>query len=78
MEDSFAFLAEWYDKLACIEKPFRIIFYPYDNSIEIIDLKSKKMHLKRIKHDSVRLEDFYIGNTLDIYGRRFKIIDFAD
>eukprot|EP00347_Sterkiella_histriomuscorum_P017719 403348257 len=77
-DDSFAFMAEWYDKLACIEKPFRFIFYPVDNSLEIIDLKSRKQHLKRIRMDAVKLEDLYIGNSLDIYGRRFKIIEFAD
>eukprot|EP00347_Sterkiella_histriomuscorum_P022633 403337746 len=77
-DDSFAFIAEWYDKLACIEKPFRFIFYPVDNSLEIIDLKSRKQHLKRIRMDAVQLEDLYIGNSLDIYGRRFKIIEFAD
>lgn len=77
-EDSLAFIAEWYDKLACIEKPFRFIFYPVDNSLEIVDLKSKKMHLKRIRHDAVRVEDLYIGNTLDVYGRRFKLVEFAD
>ena len=73
-----AFIAEWYDKLACIDKPFRIFFYPNDNSIEIIDLKSKKQHLKRIRHDAITLNDLFVGNTLDIYGRRFKIVEFAD
>jgi nucleoside-diphosphate kinase len=41
-EDNLVFIAEWYDKLACIEKPYRFLFYPLDNSIEIIDLKTKK------------------------------------
>lgn len=73
-----AFIAEWFDKLACIEKPFRFIFYPMDNSLEIIDLKNKKQHLKRIRQDFVKVEDLYIGNTVDVYGRRFKIVEFAD
>ena len=78
MDDSLAFIATWYDKLACIDKPFRLFFYPTDNSIEIIDLKSKKHHLKRIRHEPVQLGDLFIGNTLDIYGRRFKIVEFGD
>lgn len=77
-DDSLAFIAEWFDKLAAIEKPFRLIFYPVDNTIEIIDLKTKKLHLKRIKHEAVTLNDLYVGNTLDIYGRRFKLVEFAD
>lgn len=77
-EDSLVFIAEWYDKLACIEKPFRFFFYPIDNSIEIIDLKNKKMYLKRIRHDAMTVNDLFVGNTLDIYGRRFKIVEFGD
>lgn len=76
--DSMAFLAEWYDKLACTNKPFRLLFYPVDNSIEIIDIKAKRQHLKRIRHDRITLDDLFVGNTLEVYGRRFKIVEFGD
>ena len=52
-DDSLAFIAEWFDKMAAVNKRFRIIFYPLDNSIEIIDLKSRKQHLKRIPFPGV-------------------------
>lgn len=41
-DDSLSFIAEWFDKMAAVNKQFRIIFYPVDNSIEIIDLKTRK------------------------------------
>jgi nucleoside-diphosphate kinase len=77
-EDSLAFIVEWFDKLASIDRPFRLIFYPYDHSIEIIDLKTKRQTLKRIKNDAISPNDLYIGNFLDIYGRRYKVVDYAD
>lgn len=77
-DDSLTFLASWFDKLAASDRPFRFAFYPVDNSIEIYDLRSKKMHLKRIRHEAISLNDLFVGNTLDIYGRRFKITEFAD
>ena len=55
-----------------------MFFYPGDNSIEIIDLKTKKLHLKRIRHEAIKVEDLYVGNSFDIYGRRFKIVEFGD
>lgn len=64
--------------MACINKRYRIIVYPVDNSIEIIDVKTKKQYLKRIQFPSLQPHDFYVGNTLDIFGRRFRIIEFAD
>ena len=76
--DSLAFIAEWFDKMAAVNKEFRIIFYPVDNSIEIIDLKSRKQFLKRIQFPQLSQQDLYVGNTFDIYGRRFKIVRFGD
>ena len=55
-----------------------MFFYKGDNSIEIIDLKTKKLHLKRIRHEAIKVEDLYVGNSFDIYGRRFKIVEFGD
>jgi len=54
IDDSLAFIAEWFDKMASVNKRFRIIFYPVDNSLEIIDLKSRKQHLKRIPYQGVQ------------------------
>jgi len=77
-EDSLSFQAEWYDKLACINKPFKILFYLSDNSIEIIDIKNKRQFLKRIQNESIKADDLFIGNQLEIYGRRFTIVDYGD
>lgn len=49
-EDSISFIVEWFDKLASINRQYRLMYYPYDHSIEIIDLKTKKQALKRIKN----------------------------
>lgn len=64
--------------MAAINKQFRIIFYPVDNSIEITDMKTRKQHLKRIQFPSITQKDLFVGNTIDVYGRRFKITEFAD
>jgi nucleoside-diphosphate kinase len=78
VEDSFAFTVHWFDKMACIEKPFRLMYYPFDRTVEIIDMKTRKVCLKRIKHEALSQSDLYIGNQVDIYGRRYKIVDYAD
>ena len=77
-DDSLSFVAEWFDKMAAINKPFRIIFYPVDNSIEITDMTTRKQHLKRIQFPGITQKDLFVGNTIDVYGRRFKITEFAD
>jgi hypothetical protein len=50
-EESLVFIGQWFDKLACIEKPFKIFFYLIDGSTEIIDAKTGKVYLRRIRTD---------------------------
>lgn len=68
-EDSMVFLATWFDKLASIDKPYKIFFYPVDNSVEIIDGKTGKVHLKRIRNNDLSRENLYVGSTIELYGR---------
>lgn len=35
-EDRFCFLADWYDAQAAINKRFQLLYYPADNSVEMV------------------------------------------
>ena len=41
-------------------------------------MKSRKQFLKRIQYQGLTQADFFVGNTFDVYGRRFKVVEFAD
>ena len=47
MEDRYVFFVEWFDQVASIVKKLRLTFYPNDNSVELFNLKTKKLFLKR-------------------------------
>jgi nucleoside-diphosphate kinase len=68
----------WYDEMAASDRPFRLLFYPMDNSVEIIDLRSGKIHLRRIRNFDVHKQNLFVGNQLEIYGRRYRITEFGD
>ncbi len=36
------------------------------------------MFLKRTKSDTIKLNDFFIGNTINIFSRSIKIVEFGD
>jgi len=36
------------------------------------------MFLKRTKNDTIKINDFFIGNTINIFSRSIKIVDFGD
>jgi len=77
-DDSLAFVATWFDEMAAVDKRFRLHYYPMDNSVELIDSKSGKVHLRRIKNNNISQDLLYVGSQVELYGRKYKIVEFAD
>eukprot|EP00048_Salpingoeca_helianthica_P023863 m.27788 g.27788 ORF g.27788 m.27788 type:complete len:382 (+) comp9040_c0_seq1:1572-2717(+) len=76
--DRFAFSAEWYDAPAAMTRKYAVLFFPKDETVELVDLKSKKVFLKRAKAEGVRADTLYIGAAVNIMSRQMKIVDFGD
>ncbi|XP_029156891.1 nucleoside diphosphate kinase 7-like isoform X3 [Nylanderia fulva] len=76
--DRYVFEAEWYDNVACILKKFYLYYYPSNNTIELFDLKTRKIFLKRTICEGIKVKDFYIGAVITIFSRCIKIMGYAD
>jgi len=74
----YCFNLEFYDQMAAIVRPYQLFFYPEDNSIEMIDIKLKKMFLKRIVFPTLTIKDLFIGAILNIYSRKLTVTDYGD
>lgn len=48
--------------MAASDRSYKLIFYSNDNSIEIIDMKSGKVYLRRIRNLDVDRAMLYVGN----------------
>jgi nucleoside-diphosphate kinase len=77
-DDSLAFKLTWFDEMAASDRPFKLLYYPVDNSIEIVDLKTGKLHLRRIVNHQINREVLFVGNRIQIYGRTYLIKEFGD
>ena len=77
-EESKTYLCTWFDELASINKPFRLNFYTRDGTVEIIDVAKGRVHLKRIKNEALTEQSLFVGNTVMLYGRKYKITEFGD
>ena len=53
-------------------------FYLSDQTIDIYDTKNKRMFLKRTRYPQITEADLFIGATLTVYSRQFKLVDYAD
>ncbi|XP_076246940.1 nucleoside diphosphate kinase homolog 7 isoform X2 [Calliopsis andreniformis] len=76
--EKYIFEAEWYDKIATILKKFYLYYYPFDNTVELFDLKTRKTFLRRTKCEGIEAKDFYVGATVTIFSRNIRITDYAD
>ncbi|CAF5207224.1 unnamed protein product, partial [Rotaria magnacalcarata] len=77
-DERYCFTGEWYDPQASMTRTYQVLFYPSDNSIEMFDVKTRRAFLKRTKSEATKLNDFFIGNTINLFSRSIKIVDFGD
>uniref|UniRef100_A0A0B7AGW0 Nucleoside diphosphate kinase n=1 Tax=Arion vulgaris TaxID=1028688 RepID=A0A0B7AGW0_9EUPU len=75
----FAFIVEWYEELAARTRTFQFFYYSRSKSIEMFDVKTRKMFLKtNLSACSIELQDLYIGASVNVLGRQLKIVDYGD
>ncbi|KAH9512371.1 Nucleoside diphosphate kinase 7 [Bulinus truncatus] len=78
-DSRFAFTVEWYEELAARTRTFQFFYFSGSKSIEMFDLKTRKMFLKtNIASSPIELQDLYIGASINVLGRQLKIVDFGD
>jgi nucleoside-diphosphate kinase len=74
----YCFNVEYYDNKAELIREYQLMFFPSDNSIEMYDIKQKKVYLKRVGYPGVQLKDLVIGATVIIFSRPLLIKSYGD
>lgn len=77
MEERYTFVTDWYDTYAAMKRQYQLIYFPSDKTCEMVDLKQRRLFLKR-SPCSVQLEEIFIGAVINILSRQLKVVDFAD
>ena len=78
MDERYAFIAEWYDPNASLIRRYQLLFYVADNTVEMFDLKNRRLFLKRSKCPTVRFSDLFLGAVVNVHSRQLTIVDFGD
>ena len=78
MDDRYAFTVEWYDVHAALIRKYQLLYYTTDGTCEMIDLKNKRLFLKKSKCPNVRISDLFVGSIVNILGRQLTIADYGD
>ncbi len=77
VEDPLLFNVEWFDQSAGMNRDFVLSFYDSDNSVEMYDIKLKRLFLRRCHVATVHRKDLYVGNTIVVFSRHLVIKDYA-
>ncbi|KAL9656982.1 hypothetical protein ABK040_007070 [Willaertia magna] len=75
--ERFVFILSFFDTQAGFDRFYQLIYYSFDETIEMFDVKSKKIYLKRMK-SPVALKDIYVGGLVTINARQYKVTEYAD
>ncbi|XP_067453868.1 nucleoside diphosphate kinase 7 [Thunnus thynnus] len=78
MEDRYAFLTEWYDPTAALQRRYQLFYYPKDGSVEMFDVKNQRIFLRRTKYDDLHQEDLFVGNRVNVFSRQLNLIEYGD
>ncbi|XP_033637852.1 nucleoside diphosphate kinase 7-like [Asterias rubens] len=78
LPERYAFIAEWYDQNAAIMRSYQLLYYASDNTVEMYDIKNRRIFLKRSKVENLRFEDLFIGGTINVHSRQLNLVEYAD
>lgn len=72
------FECEWFDEQADLIRKYLLTYFPRNQTIEMFDLKTRKMFLKRMACGDVTMDKLFLGGVVTVYSRQLKLVDYGD
>ncbi len=76
--ERYCFTVEYLDQQAGLVRQYKLLYFPSDKSIEMYDLKTRRVFLKRCPYPSLLPRDLFIGATTTVFSRVLKVVDYGD
>ncbi|CCW61415.1 unnamed protein product [Phytomonas sp. EM1] len=73
-----SFIVEYFDPHASVTRTYQLLYYLDDSTIEMHDLKTRRLFLKRCAYPSLTLNELFLGAIVNVFSRPLKVIDFGD
>ena len=77
-ETRYSFIVDWYDRHAALVRKYQLLYYNVDGTCEMIEMRNRRLFLKRSKCPNVQISDLFIGSIVNILGRQLTISDYGD
>jgi nucleoside-diphosphate kinase len=73
------FIVEWYDPVPQLKKQFLLKYFIENHMVEMIDLKNKKIFLKKCPcPPEIASSDLFLGSKILLFSRELEIVDYGD
>ena len=74
--DCFCFTCQWFDPHAQLMRKYQMMFYVRSsvNEIELTDVKTRKLFLRRTPFPDINFEDLFVGSKIMIYSRQVRFL----
>eukprot|EP00579_Thalassiosira_antarctica_P013846 CAMPEP_0201930054 /NCGR_PEP_ID=MMETSP0903-20130614/24346_1 /ASSEMBLY_ACC=CAM_ASM_000552 /TAXON_ID=420261 /ORGANISM="Thalassiosira antarctica, Strain CCMP982" /LENGTH=374 /DNA_ID=CAMNT_0048469017 /DNA_START=45 /DNA_END=1166 /DNA_ORIENTATION=+ len=77
-ERVLSFIAEWFDPHPQIVKQYLLKYHCKKNEVEMKDIQTKRIFLRKTKIPSLKESDFFLGANILLLSRDLKLIEYAD
>lgn len=77
-DERIAFVVEYADPQAGLTRTYQLCYYTEDKTIEMYDLKTKRLFLKRCAYPSLSANELYVGATINVFSRPLRLVDYGD
>jgi len=78
-DERLAFLTEWLDPQAGLVRRYQLFFYTPDQTVEMFDIKNRRIFLKRSKPAGNLTErELFVGATITLNGRQLNLVEYGD
>jgi nucleoside-diphosphate kinase len=74
----FSFNADYYDPQAGMVRKYQLLYYTTDQTIEMYDIKNKRVFLKRCAYPALNVKELYVGSSVTIFSRSLKLVEYGD
>ena len=77
-EARLAFIVDYNDTQAGLVRKYQLCYYTTDDTIEMHDIKNRRMFLKRCNYPGIAPRDLHLDAMITIYSRKLKVVGYAD
>lgn len=78
LDPRLCFVCEYFDELANLTRELQLLYYYNDNSVELTEIKTRKLNLRRITCPTLSRSQFFVGGSVVIFGKVMTLTQFGD